>query len=86
MRTLVHNPALHPGRIDSNPRLQGVYREAILANGGKAVELGHGEIIAIRLSALFEVFEDLVRKGITIYDAEVLDPPPDLPPQERVGG
>jgi aminoglycoside 3-N-acetyltransferase len=86
VRTLVHNPALHPGRIDSNPRLQAVYREAILAAGGTAVRLGHGEIIAIRLSSLFGVFEDLVRRGITIYDAEVLDPPPTVPPQERVDG
>ena len=30
VETLVHNPTLHPGRIDSNPRLQDVYRDAIL--------------------------------------------------------
>jgi aminoglycoside 3-N-acetyltransferase len=84
VRTLVHNPALHPGRIDSNPRLQRIYREAILDAGGTAVRLGHGEIIAIRLPALFEVFEDLVQKGITIYDRELPAEPPALPPQERV--
>jgi aminoglycoside 3-N-acetyltransferase len=86
VRTLVHNPALHPGRIDSNPRLQKIYREAILEAGGKAVKLGHGEIIAIRLPVLFEVFEQLVRRGITIYDAEVPAEPPTVRPQDRVDG
>jgi aminoglycoside N3'-acetyltransferase len=85
VRTLVHNPALHPGRIDSNPRLQARYREAILAGGGKAVRLGHGEILAIRLPALFEVFEVLLREGVTIYDRPLPAPPPTSPPQERVG-
>ncbi len=84
VRTLVHNPALHPGRIDSNPRLQGIYRDAILDAGGVAVKLGHGEIIAIRLPALFEVFERLVQRGITIYDHELPAKPPAEPPQERV--
>ena len=86
VETLVHNPALHPGRIDSNPRLQSVYRDAILEAGGRAVKLGHGEIIAIRLPVLFEVFERLVQQGITIYDAEVPDDPPTVPPQDRVDG
>ena len=86
VETLVHNPALHPGRIDSNPRLQSVYRDAILGAGGRSVRLGHGEIIAIRLPVLFEVFERLVQQGITIYDAEVPDPPPTVPPQDRVDG
>jgi aminoglycoside N3'-acetyltransferase len=84
VRTLVHNPALHPGRIDSNPRLQRVYRDAILEAGGVAVPLGRGEIIAVRLPVLFEVFEELLRKGITIYDAKVPAEPPTVPPQERV--
>ncbi len=84
VETLVHNPALHPGRIDSNPRLQDVYRDAILEAGGRAVKLGHGEIIAIRLPALFEVFERLVQQGITIYDVEVPAELPTVPPQERV--
>lgn len=82
--TLVHNPALHPGRIDSNPRLQKVYREAILEGGGRVVALGRGEIIAIRLPALFEVFERLVQRGITIYDRKPPAQLPTLPPQERV--
>jgi aminoglycoside 3-N-acetyltransferase len=86
VRTLVHNPELHPGRIDSNPRLQRIYRDAILEAGGVAVALGRGEIIAIRLYALFEVFERLVREGTTIYDAPLPAEPPLVPPQERVGG
>ncbi len=84
VRTLVHNPELHPGRIDSNPRLQGIYRQAILDADGVAVALGHGEIIAIRLEALFEVFERLLREGITIYDRELPTVAPTVPPQERV--
>jgi aminoglycoside 3-N-acetyltransferase len=84
VRTLVHNPALHPGRIDSNPRLQARFREAILAGGGRSVRLGHGEILAIRLPALFEVFERLVQEGTTIYDRELPADPPTTPPQERV--
>ncbi len=86
VETLVHNPALHPGRIDSNPRLQELYRDAILEAGGRAVQLGHGEIIAIRLPALFEVFERLVQKGITIYDRSLPAIPPIDPPQDRVRG
>ena len=84
VRTLVHNPALHPGRIDSNPRLQRVYRDAILDAGGAAVRLGHGEILAIRLPVLFEVFERLVREGVTIYDRALPAEPPTETPQERV--
>lgn len=84
VRTLVHNPALHPGRIDSNMRLQARYRDAILAAGGTAVRLGHGEILAIRLPALFEVFEALVRDGVTIYDRALPEVPPTVPPQQRV--
>jgi aminoglycoside 3-N-acetyltransferase len=86
VRTLVHNPALHPGRIDSNPRLQRRFREAILGGGGRAVRLGHGEILAIRLPALFAVFEELVRAGVTIYDRPLPAPPPQVPPQDRVRG
>ena len=46
------------------------------------MQLGHGEIIAIRLPVLFEVFERLVQNGITIYDAEV---PAEPPPCRRTG-
>ena len=84
VRTLVHNPALHPGRIDSNPQLQARFRDAILAGGGKAVKLGRGEILAIRLKDMFEVFEQLVREGVTIYDRRLPDRPPAEAPQERV--
>ena len=82
--TLVHNPALHPGRIDSNPRLQDIFRTAILDAGGVAVRLGRGEVIAIRLPALFGVFELLLGRGVTIYDVELPQEQPALPPQDRV--
>ena len=84
VRTLVHNPRLAPGRIDTNPRLQAIFRERILAFGGRAVRLGRGEIIAVRLPRLFEVFEDLLARGITIYDVRLPADPPRVPPQDRV--
>jgi len=84
VRTLVHNPRLAPGRIDTNPRLQRAFREAILGAGGRSVRLGRGEILAIRLSALFAEFERLLGRGITIYDVPVPAEPPALRPQDRV--
>jgi aminoglycoside N3'-acetyltransferase len=84
VRTLVHNPALHPGRIDTNPRLQARFREAILDGGGTSVVLGRGEIIAIRLSDLMEVFERLLAEGTTIYDVPLPAEQPAEPPQARV--
>jgi aminoglycoside 3-N-acetyltransferase len=84
VRTLVHNPALHPGRIDSNPRLQRMFRDALLDGGGGSVTLGRGEILAIRLQPMFAVFERLLGDGVTIYEAKLPDEQPDSPPQERV--
>jgi aminoglycoside 3-N-acetyltransferase len=84
VRTLVHNPALHPGRIDSNPRLQRVFRNALLDGGGRLVTLGRGEILAIRLQPMFEAFERLLADGVTIYEAKLPAEQPQRPPQERV--
>jgi aminoglycoside 3-N-acetyltransferase len=84
VRTLVHNPALHPGRIDSNPRLQRTFREALLDGGGRAVRLARGEILAIRLRPMFETFERLLGAGVTIYEAKLPTEQPRRPPQERV--
>ena len=86
VRTLVHEPTLLPGRIDNNRRLQTVFRDAILAGGGVAVQLGRGEILAIRFKALFDVFEELLGRGITIYDHPLPAEQPSVPPQERVIG
>lgn len=86
VRTLVHNPALHPGRIDSNPRLQKAFRKAILDAGGRSVTLGRGEILSIRLPRLRELFEELLGRGMTIYDVPVPDTPPSEPPEDRVPG
>ena len=86
VRTLVHEPTLLPGRIDNNRRLQAVFRDAMLAGGGVAVELGRGEILAMRLPALFAVFEELLARGITIYDRPLPAEQPSVPPQERVVG
>ena len=86
VETLVHNPVYLAGRIDSNPRLQEIYRDAILEAGGRAVELGRGEILAIRLPALFDLFERLIQQGITIYDHDLPATQPTEPPQDRVRG
>jgi aminoglycoside 3-N-acetyltransferase len=86
VRTLVHNPALHPGRIDSNTPLQKVFRRAILEAGGRSVTLGRGEIIAIRMRRLHELFEELLERGITIYDVPMPQTPPNVPPEDRVPG
>lgn len=84
VRTLVHDPNLHVGRIDSNLRLQGIYRRAILDAGGVSVKLGRGEIIAIRLPVMFEVFERLIHEGITIYDRKLPLKSAMVSPQDRV--
>jgi aminoglycoside 3-N-acetyltransferase len=84
VRTLVHEPRLLPGRIDANPRIQGLFRDAILEAGGAAVALGRGEILAIRLSTLFEVFERLLARGVTMYDEPLPGGQPAVPPQKRV--
>ncbi len=86
VRTLVHNPRLAPGRIDTNPRLQALFRERLIAAGARAVTLGRGEVLAIRMQPMMEEFERLVREGITIYDVPLPARPPTLPPQARVAG
>ena len=82
--TLVHNPRLAPGRIDTNPRLQSRFREALLERGATAVRLGRGEIIAIRLTDMLAAFEALLGEGTTIYDVSLPAEPPAKPPQARV--
>jgi aminoglycoside 3-N-acetyltransferase len=86
VRTLAHEPTLLPGRIDNNRRLQAIFRDAILEAGGIEVRLGRGEILAIRLPVLFEVFERLLERGITMYDRPLPAETPSVPPQERVRG
>jgi aminoglycoside 3-N-acetyltransferase len=82
--TLVHNPVLLPGRIDANPRLQEVFRTALLDSGGRAAKLGRGEVLAIRMQPLMEMFERLLGEGITMYDARIPDVWPSERPQDRV--
>jgi hypothetical protein len=84
VRTLVHNPEFLPGRIDANPRLQRVFRTALLESGGRAAKLGRGEVLAIRMRPLMEMFERLLGEGITMYDARIPDVWPAEKPQDRV--
>jgi len=85
VRTLVHNPALHPGRIDTNPRLQRVFRRRLLDGAAaRALRLGRGELLALRLQPMLAEFERLLADGITIYDAPLPAVAPTEPPQARV--
>jgi aminoglycoside 3-N-acetyltransferase len=86
VRTLVHNPVLLPGRIDANPRLQRVFRTALLESGGRAAKLGRGEVLAIRMRPLMEMFERMLGEGITMYDAKIPDVWPTERPQDRARG
>ena len=86
LRTLAHDPGFVAGRIDSNAAIQARFRDAILAGGGHAVELGRGEIIAIRMADLFAVFERLLDRGETIYERRLDPERSELTPQERVLG
>jgi aminoglycoside N3'-acetyltransferase len=86
VRTLVHNPALLGRRIDRNSALQARFRAALLERAGaRAVALGRGEVLAVRLQSMLEEFDRLVGEGITIYDVPVPAEQPSLPPQARVG-
>jgi aminoglycoside 3-N-acetyltransferase len=87
VRTLVHNPALLPGRIDANARLQDVFRRRLIDGAGaRAVKLGRGEILALGLQPMLREFERLLADGITIYDAPLPAVAPTEPPQDRVAG
>lgn len=84
VRTLVHNPEFLPGRIDANPRLQRLFRRELLASGGRSAKLGRGEVLAIRMQPLMEMFERLLSQGVTMYDASLPGSSPSEPPQARV--
>jgi aminoglycoside 3-N-acetyltransferase len=87
VRTLVHNPALAPGRIDTNPHLQSVFRRRLIDEAGAhALRLGRGEVLALSLRRQRQEFERLLADGITIYDAPLPAVAPTEPPQARVAG
>ncbi len=86
VRTLVHNPALLPGRIDINSALQSRLRSSLLGRAGaRSVTLGRAEVIAIRLQSQHQEFERLLGEGMTIYDVPLPADQPSLPPQARAG-
>jgi aminoglycoside 3-N-acetyltransferase len=86
VRTLVHNPTLQPGRIDTNRALQSRFRTSLLERAGaRAVTLGRGEVLTVRLQSMLEEFDRLLDEGITMYDVPVPDEQPSVPPQARVG-
>jgi aminoglycoside 3-N-acetyltransferase len=87
VRTLVHNPVLARVRIDTNPRLQSVFRRRLIDDAGAhALRLGRGEVLALRLQRQRQEFERLLGDGITIYDAPLPAVAPTEPPQDRVAG
>jgi aminoglycoside 3-N-acetyltransferase len=87
VHTLVHDPRFLPDRIDSNPRLQALFRRELIQRGvARSVTLGRAEILAIRLQAMLSEFERLLREGITIYERKLPAEQPVLKPQQRVRG
>jgi aminoglycoside 3-N-acetyltransferase len=66
--TLVHDPEVSRHRIDANPANARRWHQLLLDRGHmRAVALGRGEVLAIRLSAMMEDLQQLLEEGRTIY-------------------
>ena len=70
--TLVHDPRVMPGRIDSDPRLEVQIRARLIAGGMRSVSLGRGEVLAQPIPQMLETFERMLGEGLTIYRPELL--------------
>ncbi len=87
VRTLVHDPELLKMRIDVNRGLEERFRVSFIDRAGaRAIELGRGEVLGLRLQPMLEDFERLLGEGVTMYAADVPDVQPSVPPQDRVRG
>jgi aminoglycoside 3-N-acetyltransferase len=71
VRTLVHDLALVPGRIDSNPEVEARFRALLLESGVlRSTRLGRGEILTARLPDLIAELDRLLARGVTIYTVD----------------
>jgi hypothetical protein len=70
LRTLVHDPAVARHRARSQAR-QEVRRELLDRAVMRNVPLGASEVLVVRMPELFETLEQLLDRGLTIYDIEV---------------
>lgn len=68
--TLVHDPELARRRTGSRSRR--VVREELLRRGVmRSVRLGRGEVLVARMPEMLELLDELLRRGVTIYDVEI---------------
>ena len=72
VRTLVHDPRVLAGRIDSDPGRQAIVGRHLLAAGMRSVSLGRGEILVQPLPEMLLAFEQMLESGVTIYRPELL--------------
>ena len=86
VETLVHNPTLLAGRIDSNPRLQEMYRDAILEAGDAPSRSGTARSWQSGCPSSSRSSSASCKQGITIYDHNLPVAQPTVPPQDRVSG
>jgi aminoglycoside 3-N-acetyltransferase len=70
VRTVVHDLVVARHRARSRAR-QEVRRELLDRGVMRAVPLGASEVLVVRLPELFETLEQLLERGLTIYDIEV---------------
>ena len=72
VRTLVHDPRVLAGRIDSDAGRQAIVRRHLVADGMRSVSLGRGEILVQPLRQMLLSFERMLGEGVTIYRPELL--------------
>jgi aminoglycoside 3-N-acetyltransferase len=70
VRTLVHDPSVARHRARSRSR-QEVKRELLDRGVMRAVPLGASEVLVVRMPELFETLEQLLERGLTIYDIDI---------------
>ena len=69
-----HAPRLSPGRIDNNPRKEQEFHGHLTSMGVlRQLQAGPGVISVMRADMLEAALEDLLQRGITIYDPSVGD-------------
>jgi aminoglycoside 3-N-acetyltransferase len=70
--TLVHDPRVFPGRVDSDPKLERRVRDRLVEGGMHSVTVGRGEVLAQPLPEMLATFEQMLAEGLTIYRPQLL--------------